>query len=168
MKNVAEVLQNHVDEYRNVKQQMAQLSLQMAKCQEVQDNLLNTILPGIFKEAQLSEFTVASGETIKSAHTLNATIVKGQEEKAYQWLRANKQGEIIKQKVELIFKDSERTEADKIFNHYQNEGYEVKKTVSVPWNTLSAKIRKMGSVEKEKLPTDILEVKEYDTITITL
>lgn len=166
--NPFEQLQSAVDRCGDINLQVSMLNAQLVKLNAEKDDLMKVTIPKIMKDLRLTEHTMPTGETLKLSKTLNVTLVESKKEDAYTWLRDNNHGSVIKHEVSVTFTDDKKVDADNLLTYCQKKGYTVKKVTNVPWNTLSAAIRKYSDKQKETIPTDTFNLDEKESVTIKI
>lgn len=112
----------------------AALAAKKKELQEVAEHLL----PEAMDSAGLTEFTNLNGDKIKVDDVIRCHISKDRQEDAYQWLRNNDAGELIKNEVSVVFGRGQDDAANEVAVQLIKEGYDpiVKSTVN--WQTLNA------------------------------
>lgn len=78
----------------------ADLALKTAK--EGLRVLAEDTIPGVMEELGLEDFTTSDGLRIAVPETIRANITKANEAAAFEWLRTNGHGQIIKDKFEVL------------------------------------------------------------------
>lgn len=166
--NPFEQLENAVERCSEISFQIATLTAQIAKLNTEQAELKQVTMPKIMKDLGLKEHTLPTGETLKLSKTLNVTLIEDKKEDAYTWLRANNHGSVIKHEVSITFTDDKVKDADGLVTYCQKKGYVVKKVTNVPWNTLSAAIRKYPEEKIKDVPIDTFKLSVVESVTIKI
>jgi hypothetical protein len=89
----------------------------------------------------LSSLKLADGSSVDIRKSYNCTIKKDQVESAFQWLRDNGLGDIIKNEVAVQFGKGEDNKAEQLLGLAVREGYEPSQKQKVEPMTLKALFR---------------------------
>ena len=92
---------------------------------EKADKISSEIIPNMLAEQGLSSLKLADGSSVDVRKSYNCTIKKDQMELAYNWLRENGLGDIIKNEVAVQFGKGEDNKAEQLLSLAEQEGYEV-------------------------------------------
>ncbi len=103
-------------------------------------------LPSLLAEAGLSSFTLDDGSKVEIKQTYGGSILVENRPKAFEWLRENEHGDIIKNKVSCQFGQGEDQEAEAFVRMAQSQGYPTDQKEEVHPQKLRAWIKEM--VEK--------------------
>lgn len=137
-----------------IDEQMKQLQSLRAQHTEISEKLIPTVMD----EAGMKEFKLLDGKKVTIKPFYSASIAKDRAEEAYNWLRENGHGDLIKTGVNVTFGKNEDEKAQKLVE-YIKEVYEreVEAKPSVHPSTLSAFVKEQVTSGKV-LPTDLLGV----------
>ena len=104
------------------------------------DDIGSRIIPELLAEQGLSEIKLADGSKVSVKREFRATLPKDDErrEAAYQWLRDNGLGDIIKNNVSVTFGRGEDDKAQQLLNLAAENGFRPQQKSDVAWNTLTA------------------------------
>ena len=105
------------------------------------DKIGAEIIPNLLAEQGLSSLKLADGSSVDVKKSYNCTIRKDQMESAYNWLRENGLGDIIKNEVAVQFGKGEDNKAEQLLNLAVQEGYEPSQKQKVEPMTLKALYR---------------------------
>jgi hypothetical protein len=105
----------------------------------------------------LSSLKLADGSAVDVKPYYSATISIANREKAYNWLRLNGLGDIIKNEISVSFGRNEDTKAAEYANLAKGQGYQPTQKLKVEPMTLKALVRERVEAGKE-MPTDIFNV----------
>lgn len=122
---------------RGVSYAEAQLVTAKAQLKQVQEE----DLPALMAEAGLSEIRLATGEKLTIDRYYGASIPAGDREDAFEWLRDNGHGDIIKHTVGINFKKGEGREADRAQDLLRSAGFEATNEEKIAPPTLKAFVR---------------------------
>ena len=113
------------------KKNQQQTYLKIAKLEESiehkkqqMDKIGSEIIPNLLAEQGISSLKLADGSSVDVSKSYNCTIKKDEMESAYNWLRENGLGDIIKNEVSVQFGKGEDNKAEQLLNLAVQEGYE--------------------------------------------
>ena len=115
------------------------------------------IIPTLLSEMGLSSLKLADGSAVDVKPYYSATISIANREKAYNWLRLNGLGDIIKNEISVSFGRNEDTKAAEYADLAKGHGYQPTQKLKVEPMTLKALVRERVEAGKE-MPTDIFNV----------
>jgi len=115
------------------------------------------IIPTLLSEMGLSSLKLADGSAVDVKPYYSATISIANREKAYNWLRLNGLGDIIKNEISVSFGRNEDTKAAEYADLAKGQGYQPTQKLKVEPMTLKALVRERIEAGKE-MPTDIFNV----------
>lgn len=110
------------------------LSQAKAKLKKVQEE----DLPAALSETGLSSITLATGEKLTIEPYYGASIPPENRDEAFQWLRKNGYGDIIKHTVAVDFKKGEGEDSERAFQLLRSAGFEAKDEEKIAPPTLKA------------------------------
>jgi len=115
------------------------------------------IIPTMLSEMGLSSLKLADGSSVDVKPFYSATITVQNRDKAFNWLRINGLGDIIKNEISVSFGRSEDNKAAEYANLAKGQGYQPTQKLKVEPMTLKALVRERIEAGKE-MPTDIFNV----------
>ena len=92
-------------------------------------------------EQGISSLKLADGSSVDVRKSYNCTIKKDEMESAYNWLRENQLGDIIKNEVSVQFGKGEDNKAQQLLDLAVSNGYEPQQKTKVEPMTLKALYR---------------------------
>ena len=98
-------------------------------------------LPEALEEMGLQKFTLTDGSEISVKPVYSASIPKDRRDEAYQWLRDNEFGDIVKNNVTVTFGRGEDAVAKKFLDLCGNQGFAPDQLEKVEPMTLKAWLR---------------------------
>ena len=113
----------------------------MKKIKEQADKIGSEIIPNLLAEQGLASLKLADGSSVDIKKSYNCTIKKDQLESAFEWLRNNGLGDIIKNEVAVQFGKGEDNKAEQLLSLAEQEGYEPTQKQKVEPMTLKALFR---------------------------
>ena len=126
---------------QNLEDQMLNMEKDLKKLKEEADKIGSEIIPNLLAEQGLSSLKLADGSSIDIRKSYNCTIKKHQVESAFEWLRNNGLGDLIKNEVAVQFGKGEDNKAEQLLGLAVREGYEPSQKQKVEPMTLKALYR---------------------------
>ena len=105
------------------------------------DKISGVIIPEIMESMKLKTMKLADGSGIEVKEIYSATIPVAQKEGAFNWLRENDLGDLIKNEVTVSFGRGEDNKASEYATLAKGQGYEPVQKVGVHPQTLKAVVR---------------------------
>lgn len=135
--------------------EIADLEEQLKKKKDYKKHLAENVLPNLFSEVGLSELKLADGRHLKVSNYYGASIKEEKKQAAFNWLRDNGFGDLIKNQVSCSFGRNEDEKAKSLIDNLQSLGYQSMQREWVEPSTLRAFIREQHEAGKQ-LPMDLL------------
>ena len=155
---------NHIDKLANkIKEmQMMQKDIQqnedyLKQRKKDLDNISGEIIPTMLSEMGLSYLKLADGSSVEVKTNYSATITQANKEKAFNWLRQNGLGDIIKNELTVSFGRNEDNKAAEYAELAKGQGYQPTQKLKVEPMTLKALARERIEAGKP-MPTEIFNV----------
>ena len=126
---------------QNYEDQLINMEKDMKKIKEQADKIGSEIIPNLLAEQGLASLKLADGSSVDIKKSYNCTIKKDQLESAFEWLRNNGLGDIIKNEVAVQFGKGEDNKAEQLLGLAAQEGYEPTQKQKVEPMTLKALFR---------------------------
>jgi hypothetical protein len=125
---------------KKVEDDIAAIEEQLKKKKEEADHISSKVIPELLAEQGLSEIKLADGSKVSVKQEFRCTLPKDdvKREQAYEWLRNEKLGDIIKNNVFVTFGKGEDDKAKSLIDLAVENGYEPNQKSDVAWNTLTA------------------------------
>ncbi len=114
-------------------------------------------IPTMLTEMGLSYLKLADGSSVEVKTNYSATITLANKEKAFNWLRENGLGDIIKNELTVSFGRNEDNKAAQYAELAKGQGYQPTQKLKVEPMTLKALVRERIEGGKP-LPTEIFSV----------
>ena len=121
------------------------------------EKISGEIIPTLLSEMGLSSLKLADGSAVDVKPYYAANISLKNREAAYNWLRSNGLGDIIKNEITVSFGRNEDNKAADYANLAKGQGYQPTQKLKVEPMTLKALVRERTEAGKE-MPTDIFNV----------
>ena len=117
------------------------------------DKISGVIIPEIMETMKLKTMKLADGSGIEVKEIYSATIPVAQKEGAFNWLRENDLGDLIKNEVTVSFGRGEDNKASEYANLAAERGFQPVQKLKVEPMTLKALYRER-SENKQELPSE--------------
>jgi hypothetical protein len=155
--NDAKELSAQVVKLRNLedKIKVAEETLKQLKKQE--EVLSGEIIPTMMTEMNISTMKLADGSAIEVKPVYGASIPAAKKEEAFNWLRENGLGDLIKNEVTVSFGRNEDNKAAEYAVLAQGQGYQPTQKLKVEPMTLKALVRERIESGKD-MPSDLFNV----------
>ena len=123
------------------------------------------VIPTMMSEMGLAELKLQDGSHLKVSTSYRATITEANKEAAYNWLRNNGLGDIIKNEISVSFGRNEDNKAAEYAELARSQGLQPTQKMKVEPMTLKALVRERIEAGKE-MPTEIFSVYTENKTTI--
>ena len=159
------------------------LSEQVVKLQELEAELLvkeqeykemkrkvelisSEVIPTMMQEMNISTLKLSDGTSVEVKPVYGASIPADKKEEAYEWLRENGLGDLIKNEVTVAFGRSEDNKAQQYAVLAQGQGYEPIQKLKVEPMTLKALVRERVEAGLD-MPSDLFNLFTSNRTKIT-
>ena len=115
------------------------------------------VIPTMMSEMGLAELKLQDGSHLKVSTSYRATITEANKETAFNWLRDNGLGDIIKNEILVSFGRNEDNKAADYAALAEERGYQPTQKLKVEPMTLKALVRERLEAGKS-MPTEIFNV----------
>ena len=123
------------------------------------------VIPTMMSEMGLSELKLQDGSHLKVSTSYRATITEANKEAAFNWLRENGLGDIIKNEISVSFGRNEDNKAADYAELAKSNGFQPTQKMKVEPMTLKALVRERIEAGKE-MPTEIFGIFSENKTTI--
>ena len=132
------------------------------------DDISSRVIPELLAEQGLSSLKLADGSSVTVKREYRCTLPKEDERRqsAYNWLRENGLGDIIKNNVSVTFGRGEDDKAQRLLDLAASNGFEPNQKSDVAWNTLTALFQERVESGLD-MPSDVFSTWIKDTTKIT-
>ena len=127
--------------------------------------LSGEIIPTMLSEMGLSSLKLADGSSVEVKTNYSATITQANKEAAFNWLRENGLGDIIKNEISVSFGRNEDNKAADYAELAKGQGLEPQQKLKVEPMTLKALVRERMEAGKE-MPTELFNIYVGNKTTI--
>ena len=121
------------------------------------EHLSGEVIPTMMSEMGLSHLKLMDGSSVDVKPHYSATITQANKEAAFNWLRQNGLGDIIKNEISVSFGRNEDTRAADYADLAKSHGFQPTQKLKVEPMTLKALVRERIEAGKE-MPTEIFNV----------
>jgi len=121
------------------------------------ERISGEVIPTLLSEMGISSLKLADGSAVDVKPYYAANISLKNREAAYNWLRSNGLGDIIKNEITVSFGRNEDNKAADYANLAKGQGYQPTQKLKVEPMTLKALVRERTEAGKN-MPTDIFNV----------
>ena len=148
--------------------EIAELEDRLKSKKQEADDISSRVIPELLAEQNLTEIKLGDGSAVSVKKEFRCTLPKDEvkREAAYQWLRNEKLGDIIKNNVFVTFGKGEDDKAKQLLNLAAENGYEPQQKSDVAWMTLTALFRERIESGLD-MPSDVFSTWIKDKTKIT-
>ena len=115
------------------------------------------VIPTMMSEMGLAELKLQDGSHLKVSTSYRATITEANKEEAFNWLRENGLGDIIKNEISVSFGRNEDNKAADYAELAKGQGFEPQQKLKVEPMTLKALVRERIEAGKD-MPTELFNI----------
>ena len=142
----ANTLSTHVLELQKLENEIKEDEERLKRKKQQADKLSGEVIPEIMGSLKLKNMKLQDGSGVEITQIYSATIPVAKKEGAYNWLRENDLGDLIKNEVTVSFGRGEDNKASNYANLARENGFEPAQKLKVEPMTLKAEYR--SRVEK--------------------
>jgi len=136
-----QTLASYCQELQAHQEKIESLEAEVKEYKEKADKISSEIIPNLLAEQGLASLKLADGSGVEVKKTYSCTVKKDSVESAYEWLRNNGLGDLIKNEVAVQFGKGEDTRANDLLELAVQEGFEPSQKQKVEPMTLKALFR---------------------------
>ena len=129
------------------------------------DHISGEVIPTMMSEMGLAELKLHDGSHLKVSTSYKAHISEANKEQAFNWLRDNGLGDIIKNEISVSFGRNEDNKAADYAELAKGQGFQPTQKMKVEPMTLKALVRERIEAGKE-MPTEIFGIFSENKTTI--
>ena len=150
-------LANKIREMQAIQKDIEQNEKYLKQRKQDLEQVSGEAIPTMLTEMGLSYLKLADGSSVEVKTNYSATITLANKEKAFNWLRENGLGDIIKNELTVSFGRNEDNKAAEYAELAKGQGYQPTQKLKVEPMTLKALVRERIEGGKP-LPTEIFSV----------
>ena len=155
------------DNIQSLADQVERLEDLQKRLELQEDNIKNTkkelehlsgeVIPTMMSEMGLSHLKLMDGSSVDVKPNYSASISVANKEKAFNWLRNNGLGDIIKNEISVSFGRNEENKAADYASLAQERGFQPTQKLKVEPMTLKALVRERTEAGKD-MPTELFNI----------
>jgi len=167
MKNTGGIqsLADQVERLELCDDRIADIENDLKMMKKKRDHISGEVIPTMMSEMGLAELKLQDGSHLKVSTSYRATITEANKESAFNWLRENGLGDIIKNEILVSFGRNEDNKAADYAELAKGQGFQPTQKMKVEPMTLKALVRERIEAGKE-MPTEIFGVFSENKTTI--
>ena len=150
-------LADQVERLEGVSSEIENAEEKLKLLKQKHDYISGEVIPTMMSEMGLSHLKLIDGSTVDVKPNYSANISVANREKAFQWLRENGLGDIIKNEISVSFGRNEDNKAADYAALAEERGYQPTQKLKVEPMTLKALVRERLEAGKS-MPTEIFNV----------
>ena len=155
--NNAKALSDQVTKLQSLEDEIDEQEKKLKELKRNQELLSGEVIPTMMTEMNISTLKLADGSAVEVKPVYGASIPAAKKEDAFNWLRKNGLGDIIKNEITVAFGRNEDNKAMAYANLAQGQGYEPIQKLKVEPMTLKAMVRERLESGQE-MPSDLFNV----------
>mgnify|MGYP003110610382 FL=1 len=128
---------------------------ELKKLKEVETTLSEQTIPNLMQQAGISMLKLADGSSVEVKPFYSARIPASKSEEAFNWLRENGHGDMIKNQVSLEFGMRQDNEAKALVEELKQKGLAVNQKTSVHPSTLRGFVREQIQELGKDVPAEL-------------
>ena len=150
-------LADQVESLENVNSSIENAEEIVKNLKKKRDHISGEVIPTMMSEMGLAELKLHDGSHLKVSTSYRATITEANKEAAFNWLRNNGLGDIIKNEISVSFGRNEDNKAADYAELAKGQGFEPTQKLKVEPMTLKALVRERLEAGKE-MPTELFNI----------
>ena len=158
-------LADQVESLENVNSSIENAEEIVKNLKKKRDHISGEVIPTMMSEMGLAELKLHDGSHLKVSTSYKAHISEANKEMAFNWLRENGLGDIIKNEISVSFGRNEDNKAADYAELAKSNGFQPTQKMKVEPMTLKALVRERVEAGKE-MPTEIFGVYSENKTTI--
>ena len=158
-------LADQVERLEGVSSDIDAAEEKLKELKKKRDYISGEIIPTMMSEMGLAELKLHDGSHLKVSTSYRATITEANKEAAFNWLRENGLGDIIKNEISVSFGRNEDNKAADYAELAKGQGFQPTQKMKVEPMTLKALVRERLEAGKD-MPTEIFGVFSENKTTI--
>ena len=154
--DTAKTLSDKVIELKNLEDEITNAEESISKLKEKARILSQVEIPLMMHEMHITKLKLKDGESVEIKPFYSASIVPEVQEQAFEWLRNNGLGDIIKNDITVTFGRGEDNKAANYAVLARGQGFEPVQKINVHAQTLKAVVRERLEAGQE-MPSDLFK-----------
>ena len=162
----AKSLSDQVVKLKKLEDDLVEKEKELKELKRHIDLVSGEVIPTMMQEMNISTLKLADGTSVEVKPVYGASIPADKKEEAYEWLRENGLGDLIKNEVTVAFGRSEDNKAQQYAVLAQGQGYEPIQKLKVEPMTLKALVRERVEAGLD-MPSDLFNLFTSNRTKIT-
>ena len=158
-------LADQVERLEGVDSEIEDAESRLKLLKKKRDHISSEVIPTMMSEMGLAELKLHDGSHLKVSTSYKAHITEANKQAAFNWLRDNGLGDIIKNEISVSFGRGEDNKAAHYAELAKGQGFQPTQKMKVEPMTLKALVRERIEAGKE-MPTEIFGVYSENKTTI--
>ena len=150
-------LSDQVEKLKDLEDSIVAKEEELKQLKQQADAISGEVIPTMMQELNISTLKLADGSAVEVKPVYGASISAEKKEEAFEWLRSNGLGDLIKNEITVSFGRNEDNKAAEYAGLAQGQGYQPVQKLKVEPMTLKALVRERLESGKE-MPTDLFNV----------
>ena len=155
--NEVKALSDQVLNLRDLEDKIKEKEIELKKLKKDSEIISGEVIPTMMTEMNVSTLKLADGSAVEVKPIYGASISPDKKEEAFNWLRNNGLGDLIKNEVIVSFGRNEDNKAANYAVLAQGRGYQPIQKLKVEPMTLKALVRERVESGKD-MPSDLFNV----------
>jgi len=155
--NEVKALSDQVLSLRDLEDRIKEKDNELKKLKKDLNIISGEVIPTMMTEMNISTLKLADGSAVEVKPIYGASISPDKKEEAFNWLRNNGLGDLIKNEVTVSFGRNEDNKASQYAILAQGRGYQPIQKLKVEPMTLKALVRERVESGKD-MPSDLFNV----------
>ena len=153
----AKALSDQVTKLQVLEDEIVEQEKKLKELKRNQELLSGEVIPTMMTEMNISTLKLADGSAVEVKPVYGASIPVAKKEEAFNWLRSNGLGDLIKNEVTVSFGRNEDNKAAEYADLAQGQGYQPVQKLKVEPMTLKALVRERIEAGQD-MPADLFNV----------
>ena len=158
-------LADQVERLEGVDSEIEDAESRLKLLKKKRDHISSEVIPTMMSEMGLAELKLHDGSHLKVSTSYRATITEANKEAAFNWLRNNGLGDIIKNEISVSFGRNEDNKAANYADLARGQGFQPTQKMKVEPMTLKALVRERAEAGKD-MPTELFGIFSENKTTI--
>ena len=150
-------LSNQVEKLKVLEDSIAATEEELKKLKQQADAISGEVIPTMMQEMNISTLKLADGSAVEVKPVYGASISAEKKEEAFNWLRSEGLGDLIKNEVTVSFGRNEDNKAMAYATLAQGQGFQPVQKLKVEPMTLKALVRERIESGQD-MPTELFNV----------
>jgi hypothetical protein len=150
-------LSDQVEKLKDLEDSIVAKEEELKQLKQQADAISGEVIPTMMQELNISTLKLADGSAVEVKPVYGASISPEKKEEAFEWLRSNGLGDLIKNEVTVSFGRNEDNKAIAYATLAQGQGFQPSQKLKVEPMTLKALVRERLESGKE-MPTELFNV----------